>query len=541
MVDFDVILGMDWLSPYHVVLDCHAKTGTLAMPGLPWIEWQGYSNYVPSRVISYLKAQQMVRKGCLSYLTFVRYGSVETPTIDSVLVVHDFLDVFPTDLPGMSPDRDIDFSINLVPGTQPISIPPYHMEPAELKELKEQLQELFEKGFICEEERWHYEDEEHAQHLRIVLQRLREEKLYAKFSKCELWLSLVAFLGHVVSSEGIQYDPKKIVVVQSWPRLSSATEIRRFLGLRKANMLVDGLSRKAVSMGSLEFILIGERPLAVDVQALANQLVRLYSLEPSRVLACVVSRSSLIDRIRECQYDNLHLLVIKDNILHDDAIDVTIGDDGVLRMQGRICVPNVDGLWELILEETHTSRYSIHLGAANMYQDLRQHYWWRRMKKDIVGFCISPVGWFEPGKARLLGSDLVQYALDKVKVIQERLCTTQSRQKSYDDRKSKLSPRFISPFEVLRRIGEVTYELALPLSLSGVHLVFHVSMLRKYIGDPSLVLDFSTVQLDSDLTYDVEPVAILESRVCKLRSKDIASVKVQWRGQPKEESTWETK
>ena len=65
----------------------------------------------------------------------------------------------------------------------------------------------------------------------VMLQRLREDKLYAKFSKCEFWLSSVAFLGNVVSSEGIQVDPKKKEAVQSWPRPSSATEIRSFLGL----------------------------------------------------------------------------------------------------------------------------------------------------------------------------------------------------------------------------------------------------------------------------------------------------------------------
>ncbi|XP_070039793.1 uncharacterized mitochondrial protein AtMg00860-like [Nicotiana tomentosiformis] len=73
--------------------------------------------------------------------------------------------------------------------------------------------------------------EEHAQHLRIILQRLREEKLYAKFFKCEFWLSSVVFLGNVVSSEGIKVDPKKIQAVHNWPRPSSATEIWRFLGL----------------------------------------------------------------------------------------------------------------------------------------------------------------------------------------------------------------------------------------------------------------------------------------------------------------------
>ncbi|XP_019253871.1 PREDICTED: uncharacterized protein LOC109232560 [Nicotiana attenuata] len=83
----------------------------------------------------------------------------------------------------------------------------------------------------------------------------------------------------------------------------------------------------------------------------------------------------------------------------------------------------------------------------------------------------------------------------------------------------KLSPRCISLFEVLKRIGEVAYQLALPPSLSSVHLVFYVSMIQKYFGDSYHVLDFRTVHLDGDLTYDVEPVAILDQHVPKLRSR----------------------
>ncbi|XP_070005132.1 uncharacterized protein [Nicotiana sylvestris] len=81
-----------------------------------------------------------------------------------------------------------------------------------------------------------------------------------------------------------------------------------------------------------------------------------------------------------------HLFKQKGQVQHDDARDMTIGDDGVLRMHGRIYVSNVDGLRKLILEEAHSLRYSLHPGAPKMYQDSRQHYWWRRMKKGIVGF-----------------------------------------------------------------------------------------------------------------------------------------------------------
>ncbi|XP_070032394.1 uncharacterized protein [Nicotiana tomentosiformis] len=104
------------------------------------------------------------------------------------------------------------------------------------------------------------------------------------------------------------------------------------------------------------------------------------------------------------------------------------------------------------------------------------------------------------------------------------------------EKKGKLSPRFISPFEVLRRVGEVAYELALPPTLSGVHLVFHVSMLRRYHTDRSHVLDFSTVQLDESLDYEEEPVAIVDRHVRQLRSKKILAVKIQWSGQPVKEA-----
>ncbi|XP_070032095.1 uncharacterized protein [Nicotiana tomentosiformis] len=106
-------------------------------------------------------------------------------------------------------------------------------------------------------------------------------------------------------------------------------------------------------------------------------------------------------------------------------------------------------------------------------------------------------------------------------------------------KKVKLSPRFIGPFEVLRRIREVSYELAFPPSLSGVHPVFYVPMIWKYHADMWHVLDYNTVQLDESLGYEEELVAIVDRQVHQLRSKKISVVKVQWRGQQIEEVTWE--
>ncbi|XP_070054598.1 uncharacterized protein [Nicotiana tomentosiformis] len=114
-------------------------------------------------------------------------------------------------------------------------------------------------------------------------------------------------------------------------------------------MVADALSGREESLGSLTYLPAAERPLALDVQALANKFVRLDIYEPCQVLNSVVSQSSLYDCIRERQYDDPHLLVLKDTAQPGDAKEVTIGDDGAFRMQDRLCVPNVDGLREWIL------------------------------------------------------------------------------------------------------------------------------------------------------------------------------------------------
>ncbi|KAL6504578.1 hypothetical protein OROGR_026501 [Orobanche gracilis] len=108
-------------------------------------------------------------------------------------------------------------------------------------------------------------------------------------------------------------------------------------------------------------------------------------------------------------------------------------------------------------------------------------------------------------------------------------------------KKEKLSPRFIGPFEILERVGELAYRLALSPSLSHVHSVFHVSQLRKYVSDPSHVIDFGDIEIEKDITFSERPVRILEKRDKDLRHKTIYLVKVQWSRHGVEEATWELK
>ena len=171
------------------------------------------------------------------------------------------------------------------------------------------------------------------------------------------------------------------------------------------------------------------------------------------------------------------------------------------------------------------------------------------------------------GESSITGPDLIRDTSEKVSLIRQRLLTAQSRQKSYADvrrrplefevrdrvflkvmpkrgvvrfgKRGKLSPRFIGPFEIIERVGTVAYRLALPPSMSGVYEVFHVSMLRKYAPDPTHVVDWGQIEVDTDGTFEEGPVRIVDNSDQVLRRKTMRLVKVLWRHYGVEEFTWE--
>lgn len=354
MNDLDVILGMDWLGKYKGHIDCEAQKVTVIGPNKVRVTYRKERKQNGLRILSALQLQSCIKKGYPLYMCSLQEVREETEPKE-VPIVSEFPDVFPTEIPGMPPARDLEFTIDLVPGTGPISKAPYRMAPAEMKELKAQLDELLEKGYIrpssspwgapvlfvkkkdgslrlCIDYRelnnvtvknkyplpriddlfdqlkgagifskidlrsgyhqlriaendiaktafrtryGHYEftvmpfaltnapavfmdlmhrifrpfldkfvvffiddilvyskdKEAHEKHLREVLLKLRENQLYAKLSKCEFWLQEVAFLGHVISKEGVSVDPAKIQAVSEWPTPKSVSDIRSFLGL----------------------------------------------------------------------------------------------------------------------------------------------------------------------------------------------------------------------------------------------------------------------------------------------------------------------
>ena len=103
---------------------------------------------MPQNLISPITARKMLRRGCRGYLAVVRNIEAKTRAVENVPVVCEFFYIFPEELSGLPPEREIEFCIDVIPGTDPISMPPYRMAPAELKELNKQLKELLDQGFI---------------------------------------------------------------------------------------------------------------------------------------------------------------------------------------------------------------------------------------------------------------------------------------------------------------------------------------------------------------------------------------------------------
>jgi hypothetical protein len=143
--EFDLILGMDWLTTHSAIVDCKLKRLTLQSSDGSEVLVVGETTNYLSNVISAIKAEKLVSKGCSAYLAYILDTRVEGPKLNEVRVVQDFPDVFPEELLGLPPDREVEFGIEVQPGSAPVSIASYRMAPSEYISLGC-------SRFVCKEE-----------------------------------------------------------------------------------------------------------------------------------------------------------------------------------------------------------------------------------------------------------------------------------------------------------------------------------------------------------------------------------------------------
>ncbi|GJU73268.1 putative reverse transcriptase domain-containing protein [Tanacetum coccineum] len=287
-----MVIGMDWLVDQDAVIVCGKKVVHIPIKNKTLVV-EGDRGTSRLKIISCIKANKYIERGHQLFMAHVLKKEPKEKCLEDVLMIRYFLEVFLDDLPGLPPPRQVKFKIELVSGAAPVARAPYRLAPSELKELANQFPAEYSKidlrsGYhqlrIREEDipitafrtRYgHYEfqvmpfgltnapavfmdlmnrvckpyldkfvivfiddiliysknKEEHEKHLKIILELLKKEQLYAKFSKCDFWLESVQFLGHVINNKGVHVDPAKVEAIRNWSAPTTPKEVRQFLGL----------------------------------------------------------------------------------------------------------------------------------------------------------------------------------------------------------------------------------------------------------------------------------------------------------------------
>nr|GEU64769.1 putative reverse transcriptase domain-containing protein [Tanacetum cinerariifolium] len=428
--------------------------------------------------------------------------------------------------------------------------------------------------------------EEHYAHLRLILELLKKEELYAKFSKCDFWLSKVQFLRHVINSKGIHVDLVKIKSIKDWESPKTPTEILQFLGLvGYYRRFIKG----AVLMQIQKIIAYASRQLKIPennytthdlelgavVFALKMWRHYLYGTKcvvftDHKSLQCILDQKELNMRQRRwlellSDYDcELRYHPGKANVVEERKEENYETEDlcGMIRnLEPRadetLCskngswIPCFGDLRALIMHYSHKSNKrdqlngetnetipeggSLKAWSASLIIFDRDGSYHTSIKaapfEALYGHkCRLPVCWDEVGDAQLTGPKIVRETIEKIIQIKHRLQASHDRQKSYADKRRK-------PLEF--QVGTVAYRLELLEQLSRVHSIFHVSNLKKCLSNEPLTISLDEIYVDDKLNFIEEPVEIMDHEVKRLKQTRIPIVKVCWNSKRGLEYTWE--
>eukprot|EP00253_Pinus_taeda_P031475 PITA_31475 len=558
---YDVLIGMDWLERRWSIINCKTKTVSYRDELGMGKEIQGIQKPVQIRPITASQLVKCIRNKCQIYAVQVGFaGSVDkAATVKDIPVVQEFTDVFPEEIPGLPPRRDLDLTIELIPGAALVSRAPYRMSVPELTELKMQLEELLEKKYICPSvSPWgapvlfvrkkdgtlrmcidyrqlnklivknkyplpridelfdqvkgvtifskvdlrsgyyqirikdediaktafrtrygHYEfvvlpfgltnapatfmclmnsvfhqylekivlifiddiliysrnRKEHEEHLRIVLQTLREHQLYGKFNKCDFYKEHIQYLGHIITKEdpekeyvvctdaskegvgGVLMQEGKVIAYESrklkeHEQKYSAYDLeltamihalkmwrhyligRKFLLMTDHHSLTSYFSQPTLNarharwvdfLGNFDFEikhLKGKENRVAD--ALSRKVHCIYEIGISQ------GWSTLEQEIEEVATQDQIYLQKRHLVQNSDACSIqqgyTLNAASMLCFLKKIYIPNQSSIKEKILDENHRSPYARHPGYQKLITSLRKEYYWPGMKKDVVEY-----------------------------------------------------------------------------------------------------------------------------------------------------------
>ncbi|GJY08838.1 putative reverse transcriptase domain-containing protein [Tanacetum coccineum] len=516
---FDAIIGMDWLAKYQAVIVCAEK-------------------------IKYME------KGFPIFLAHVTTKEVEDKSekkrLENVPIVQDFPEVFPEDLPGLPPTRQVEFQIDLVPGAAPVARAPYRLAPSEMKVAP--IIALSEGAKI-------------SSHIVTFKERFGVVLIAKRKGD---FLCITQFKN----SSRRTYTPHDLDNLCSGVSLSRSGDIIYMeLSVRKERE--PPLRVRALVMTiSLD---LPKQILNAQTEARKPDNIRVKTFGGILYLKEVVTRhgipvSIICDRERDSHpifWRSLQMLwALGTNLDMSTAYHPQTDGQSERTIQTledmlRACAIDFGKGWVNhlpLVEFSYNNSYHASIKAAPF--------------EALYGRkCRSPVCWTEVGEAQILGPELIQETTEKIIQIKQRMQAARDRQKSYADlkrkpmefqvgdkvmlkvspwkgvvhfgKRGKLNPRYVGPFKVLEKVGEVAYKLELPEELSRVHNTFHVSNLKKCHADEPLAVPLDGLHLDDKLHFVEEPVEIVGREVKRLKQSRIPLVKVRWNSKRGPEFTWE--
>nr|GEX53316.1 putative reverse transcriptase domain-containing protein [Tanacetum cinerariifolium] len=319
---------------------------------------------------------------------------------------------------------------------------------------------------------------EHEGHLKLILKLLKEEELYAKFSKCKFWLSKVQFLGHVIDSEGLHVDPAKIEGIKDWESPKTPTEIHQFLG--KANVVADALSRK-------------ERSKPLRVQAL--DMIIWLNL-PKKILNAQSKAKKEENFINEDLRSMINKLETRSDKMYQD-------------LKKLYWWPNMKAEIATYVSKCLTcAKVKIEYPKPSDRDGRFTSHFWKSLKKALGSRLDISTAYHPETDGQ--SERTIQTLVDML-----RACVLDFGK------------------------GTVSYRLELPKQLSRVYSTFHVSKLKKRMADEPLAIPLDGIQVNDKLNFIEEPVEITNREVKRLKQSHILIVKMHWNSRRGPEFTCE--
>nr|GEW43447.1 hypothetical protein [Tanacetum cinerariifolium] len=445
---------------------------------------------------------------------------------EDICIVCNFPEVFPDDLSGLPPMREIEFRIDLILGVLPVVKSPYQLTLSKMVELSNQLKELQEKGFIRPS---------HSPWGALVLfDKKRDGALRMCIDYRELNKLTIKNLYPIPKVDDL-FDQLQGAW---WIELLSDYECEIKYYLSKANVVVDALSRKerlkprrvramsiTIHYGLKTKILEAQDEALKDFKALEKITMDLLTKLP-KSSSGYDAIWVIVDRLTK----STHFLPIREDYKTKKLVRIYINE-----IVARLGVP-----MSIILD--HDGRFVSHLwqalqkalGSWDTHLSLVEFSYNNSYHKSIkcAHFealygrkCRSLVIWAEVKESQLIGPKIVKETTEKIMKIKER--------------KRKLAPWYVGPFEIVECAGPMAYHLRLPQELSCVHDVFHVANLKKCIAGSDLQVSLEEIKVDDKLYFVEEPVEIMDRQVKKLKRSWIPIVKVHLDSQRGAEFTWE--